>query len=51
MMYFFVKLWEVPEEKHKQGTVIHTMGWPVDFNTWGGAFIYHMEKPLVAIGV
>jgi electron-transferring-flavoprotein dehydrogenase len=44
------ELWEIPAEKHRPGTVIHTMGWPVDLNTWGGAFIYHMEKPLVAVG-
>ncbi|MCF6214556.1 MAG: electron transfer flavoprotein-ubiquinone oxidoreductase [Emcibacter sp.] len=44
------ELWEVKPENHKQGTVIHTQGWPLDKATVGGGFIYHLEDNQVAIG-
>ncbi|MCF8474951.1 MAG: electron transfer flavoprotein-ubiquinone oxidoreductase [Emcibacter sp.] len=44
------ELWEVSPEKHKQGTVIHTQGWPLGTETVGGGFIYHLENNQVAIG-
>ncbi len=44
------ELWEVPKEKHKQGLVIHTAGWPMDFETYGGSFMYHWENNIVSIG-
>ncbi len=38
-------------EKHKLGSVTHTLGWPVlDNKTWAGSFMYHMENNLVALG-
>ncbi|WP_321393131.1 electron transfer flavoprotein-ubiquinone oxidoreductase [Emcibacter sp.] len=44
------ELWEIKPEHHKQGTVIHTQGWPLDSKTVGGGFIYHLEDNQVAIG-
>lgn len=44
------ELWEIDPEKHKQGLVIHTQGWPLDSKTVGGGFIYHLEDNQVAIG-
>ncbi|XP_047998829.1 electron transfer flavoprotein-ubiquinone oxidoreductase, mitochondrial [Leguminivora glycinivorella] len=49
------ELWEVKPENHKPGLVEHTIGWPLDKNTYGGSFIYHLqvpegEAPLVATG-
>ncbi|MCH2546140.1 MAG: electron transfer flavoprotein-ubiquinone oxidoreductase [Alphaproteobacteria bacterium] len=44
------ELWEVAPEKHKQGTVTHTVGWPMDNKAYGGSFIYHAENNQVAIG-
>lgn len=49
------ELWEVKPEVHKPGLVEHTIGWPLDKNTYGGSFIYHLkveegEAPLVACG-
>jgi electron-transferring-flavoprotein dehydrogenase len=44
------ELWEVKPEKHKQGQVTHTMGWPLDTKTGGGSFMYHLEDNLVSIG-
>ncbi len=45
------ELWEIPEELHQTGTVTHTIGWPLDTKTYGGSFIYQLEKNLLAIGL
>lgn len=44
------ELWEIDPAKHKPGTVIHTVGWPLPGDTYGGSFIYHMENNQLAIG-
>ena len=37
------ELWRVAPEKHKPGSVEHTVGWPADNATWGGSFLYHLD--------
>jgi electron-transferring-flavoprotein dehydrogenase len=44
------ELWEVPEEQHHPGRVVHTIGWPMDWRTYGGSFLYHLENRQVAVG-
>jgi electron-transferring-flavoprotein dehydrogenase len=44
------ELWEVQPEQHQRGLVIHTAGWPLERDTYGGSFLYHMEDNLVAVG-
>ena len=44
------ELWEVRPEKHQLGLVIHTAGWPLASDTYGGSFLYHLEDHLVAVG-
>jgi len=44
------ELWEVLPERHHQGRVTHTVGWPMDAATYGGSFSYHLEDNLVVIG-
>ncbi|MGE0754958.1 MAG: 4Fe-4S dicluster domain-containing protein [Alphaproteobacteria bacterium] len=44
------ELWEVDPAKHKAGHVVHTVGWPMDNSTYGGSFLYHFEKNMVAVG-
>ena len=44
------ELWEVAPEKHQPGLVIHTAGWPLDDDTYGGSFLYHAEDNKVALG-
>jgi electron-transferring-flavoprotein dehydrogenase len=44
------ELWEIKPEKHQTGLVIHTGGWPLDPDTYGGGFLYHMEDNLVSVG-
>ncbi|XP_078161312.1 electron-transfer flavoprotein:ubiquinone oxidoreductase isoform X4 [Carex rostrata] len=45
------EVWEIEESKHEPGSVIHTIGWPLDFNTYGGSFLYHMADRQVSIGL
>jgi electron-transferring-flavoprotein dehydrogenase len=44
------ELWEVTPENHREGLVIHTTGWPLDSQTYGGSFLYHLENNQVAVG-
>jgi electron-transferring-flavoprotein dehydrogenase len=44
------ELWEVKPEKHVPGLVVHTAGWPLDTDTYGGSYLYHMENNLVSVG-
>ncbi|WP_136683505.1 electron transfer flavoprotein-ubiquinone oxidoreductase [Falsirhodobacter xinxiangensis] len=44
------EIWEIDPEKHRLGTVTHTMGWPLGKNAGGGSFIYHAENNQVLIG-
>jgi electron-transferring-flavoprotein dehydrogenase len=44
------ELWEIEPGKHKPGLVIHTAGWPLENDTYGGSFFYHLENNQVAIG-
>jgi len=44
------EIWEIPAVQHKSGTVIHTLGWPLDSHTYGGGFIYHLDPNLIALG-
>ncbi|WP_420224907.1 electron transfer flavoprotein-ubiquinone oxidoreductase [Pigmentiphaga litoralis] len=45
------ELWEIDPAKHKPGLVIHTAGWPLESDTYGGSFLYHQEDNKVAIGL
>src|SRR6267142_2670120 len=44
------ELWEIEPKKHQAGLVIHSAGWPLDADTYGGSFLYHMEDRLVSVG-
>jgi len=44
------ELWEVDNAQHQQGLVIHTIGWPLDSETYGGSFVYHLENNQIAVG-
>jgi len=44
------ELWEIEPKKHRAGLVIHSAGWPLDADTYGGSFLYHMEDNLVSVG-
>jgi electron-transferring-flavoprotein dehydrogenase len=44
------EIWEIDPEKHDEGLVVHTMGWPLDNRTEGGGFLYHAENNHVYLG-
>ncbi|WP_202114317.1 electron transfer flavoprotein-ubiquinone oxidoreductase [Massilia cellulosiltytica] len=44
------ELWEIDPAKHQPGLVVHTAGWPLDNDTYGGSFLYHLENNQVAVG-
>jgi electron-transferring-flavoprotein dehydrogenase len=44
------EIWQVSPEKHQQGLVEHSIGWPMNATTYGGSFIYHLEDNQVAVG-
>jgi len=44
------EIWEIDAEKHEEGLVVHTMGWPLDNKTEGGGFLYHAADNQVFLG-
>ena len=44
------EIWEIDPAKHREGSVTHTMGWPLGGNAGGGSFIYHLENNQVYVG-
>ena len=44
------ELWEVSPENSKPGCIMHTTGWPLDNDTYGGSFLYHLDNNKVSIG-
>lgn len=42
------EIWKV--KKSYPGKIVHTVGWPLDNQTYGGSFIYHLDNNKVAIG-
>jgi electron-transferring-flavoprotein dehydrogenase len=44
------EIWNVPKEKKTGGRVIHTLGWPLRNEEFGGGFIYNMADGRVSIG-
>jgi len=46
------ELWEIPEEQHQPGKVLHGVGWPLGLGkTTGGSFLYHLDNRQVAVGL
>ncbi|MDY7578531.1 electron transfer flavoprotein-ubiquinone oxidoreductase [Herbaspirillum sp. RTI4] len=44
------ELWEIDPARHQPGLVVHTAGWPMSNDTYGGSFLYHLENNQVAVG-
>jgi electron-transferring-flavoprotein dehydrogenase len=45
------EVWEIPKTQHRPGTVVHTVGWPLNKHIYGGSFIYHWGEELLSIGL
>ncbi|WP_298281011.1 electron transfer flavoprotein-ubiquinone oxidoreductase, partial [Acidocella sp.] len=42
------ELWEIKPEKFQKGLTLHSVGWPLQSDTYGGAAIYHFGENLMA---
>ncbi|MEJ2258625.1 MAG: electron transfer flavoprotein-ubiquinone oxidoreductase, partial [Woeseiaceae bacterium] len=45
------EVWEIEPERHEEGLVVHTTGWPLDGHTEGGGFLYHAANNKVFLGL
>lgn len=45
------ELWTVDPAKCRPGTVMHTIGWPLNHKTYGGSFMYHLNDNKIALGM
>lgn len=45
------EMWEVDPAQSQPGLVMHTSGWPLDSDTYGGSFLYHLSDNLVVVGL
>ena len=44
------ELWEIDPARHQPGLAIHTAGWPLPTDTYGGSFVYHAENNQLIVG-
>lgn len=44
------EVWQIDPKQHQLGRVIHTIGWPLPTDTYGGSFIYHAANHHIALG-
>ena len=48
------EIWEIPEQQHKEGLVVHTAGYPMvaaSYAATSGGFLYHLEGNQVSLGL
>lgn len=45
------EIWEIDSQQHQPGLVIHQAGWPLDSQTYGGGFLYHLSDNQIAVGL
>lgn len=45
------EIWEVREDVHSPGSIVHTMGYPLGLKNFGGSFIYHYKDKQIALGL
>ncbi len=44
------ELWEIEPGKSAPGTILHTVGWPLPHDTYGGSWLYHLKDNQVSVG-
>ena len=50
----FKEIWEIPPEKHREGLVVHTAGYPMVGASYAGSsggYLYHFENHQVSLGL
>jgi electron-transferring-flavoprotein dehydrogenase len=45
------ELWELPADRIAAGTVMHTLGYPLRMEEFGGAFVYAMPEGRISLGL
>ena len=45
------EMWEIDPSRSQPGLVLHSAGWPLDADTYGGAFLYHLDNNMVVVGL
>lgn len=45
------ELWDLPEGTFEAGRIMHTMGFPFEFNHFGGGFVYGLNGRQVVVGI
>ncbi len=45
------ELWQIKPENHRLGHVMHTVGWPLKSDSYGGSFLYHQDNNLLSLGL
>tara|TARA_B100001245_G_scaffold71435_1_gene50539 strand:- start:6978 stop:8636 length:1659 start_codon:yes stop_codon:yes gene_type:complete len=48
------EVWEIPQDKHKKGLVVHTAGYPMtgpSYAATSGGFLYHIEGNQISLGL
>lgn len=46
----YKELWQLPPGRVQPGRIEHTFGWPLDAQTYGGSFLYHLDDDRVYVG-
>lgn len=44
------EVWQIPDQPERLGNVIHSVGWPLDHQTYGGSFLYYLDVNKIAVG-
>ena len=47
----FKEIWDIDPDKHQEGLVVHSAGWPLGNDTGGGGYLYHAENNQVFVGL
>lgn len=45
------EVWEIDSQHHREGEVMHTIGWPLGLKTYGGGFVYHAGEGRIFLGL
>lgn len=45
------EVWEVKPEIFRKGEIVHSMGYPLPYDTYGGGWLYHFGENLVSLGL
>ncbi len=46
----FKEMWQLPAGRGRPGLIQHTVGWPLDNDTYGGSYLYHLDNDRVYLG-